>query len=200
MREGVLVGTPNACGQRSVNPCNLIVGNTYCVERNYGIPPETTVTSTAPTTTTGNGIATPTPTQAGMTPTETNGCAAIASNHGISLDSFYAWNPAVKADCSGLVYVCVGVIGQRQPQLAQRLPPRPRQRMSGMAPNCDAFHKVVPGDTCYDISNSAAVALAKFYAWNPAVGKDCSGLAWILCLHIVHMKAPHLRHRKVGRL
>jgi hypothetical protein len=41
-----------------------------------------------------------------------DGCWAIANSYGILLDDFYAWNPAVKTDCSGLwpdYYVCVGI-------------------------------------------------------------------------------------------
>lgn len=41
-------------------------------------------------------------------------CADVATNHGIALTDFYAWNPAVKNDCSKLlasVNVCVGIIG-----------------------------------------------------------------------------------------
>ncbi|TEA20400.1 hypothetical protein C8034_v008956 [Colletotrichum sidae] len=57
---------------RSYNPTltttfNLIIGNSYCVERNWGIPPPVTMTSSAaPTTSAGNGVQTPTPTQSGM--------------------------------------------------------------------------------------------------------------------------------------
>ncbi|KAL2850523.1 hypothetical protein BJX68DRAFT_255207 [Aspergillus pseudodeflectus] len=77
----------------------------------------TATTSTVPSTT---GIQTPTPTQDGMISTCTafyevqsgDGCWAIANDHSISLDDFYAWNPAVHSDCSGLsptYYVCVGI-------------------------------------------------------------------------------------------
>lgn len=31
-----------------------------------------------------------------------DGCWAIADSHGISLDDFYIWNPALGGDCSGL--------------------------------------------------------------------------------------------------
>lgn len=38
-------------------------------------------------------------------------CQQIATDNGLSLDDFVAWNPAVGADCSGLkygYYVCMG--------------------------------------------------------------------------------------------
>ena len=74
-----------------------------------------------PTTTNGNGVATPTPTQAGMTGNcnefhkVVNGdnCVSIAKNAGISLSSFYAWNKGVGSDCKSLwlsYYVCIGVL------------------------------------------------------------------------------------------
>jgi hypothetical protein len=67
-----------------------------------------TTTTTTSTTSTGNGISTPTPTQTGMVSNcntfykvvSGDNCANIASTHGISLASFYTWNPAVKTDCS----------------------------------------------------------------------------------------------------
>ncbi|WYZ45780.1 hypothetical protein EsH8_IX_000005 [Colletotrichum jinshuiense] len=61
-----------------------------------------TGTGAAPT---GTGVATPMPIQTGMVPN----CNTFKN---IALDDFYSWNPAVKADCTGLqadVYVGVGV-------------------------------------------------------------------------------------------
>lgn len=63
---------------------------------------------------------TPTPIQDGMTKRcntfyevkSGDGCWDIANTHGISLDDFYSFNPAVGDDCSKLYpdnYVCVGV-------------------------------------------------------------------------------------------
>lgn len=43
-----------------------------------------------------------------------DGCWAISNDVGISLDDFYAWNPAVNTDCSLLLtgfYVCIGTAG-----------------------------------------------------------------------------------------
>lgn len=45
-----------------------------------------------------------------------------------------------------------------------------------MVSNCDAFYKVVAGDSCVDIANSHAIPVSSFYSWNPAVNTDCSGL------------------------
>ncbi|KAJ9318482.1 CAZyme family GH18 [Paecilomyces variotii] len=79
-----------------------------------------TTTTTSPTTTTSGAVATPTPTQAGMVSNckkfyyvkSGDGCQAIATAYGITLDELYTWNPALNGDCTGLwadYYICVGV-------------------------------------------------------------------------------------------
>ncbi|KAL0929844.1 LysM domain-containing protein [Colletotrichum truncatum] len=75
-----------------------------------------------PTTTTkaGNGVATPTPIQAGMTKNckkfhfikSTTTCENLLSYNKITMAQLFAWNPAVKKDCTGLwedTWACVGV-------------------------------------------------------------------------------------------
>jgi hypothetical protein len=101
-------------------------------------------------------------------------CYDIADTHGVSLDPFYAWNPAVKTACSGLqpdAYVCVGV------KVATRTgvtTPYPVQ--TNMVATCDEFYKVVADDSCVDIANANVIPVASFYAWNPGVKIDRSGL------------------------
>ncbi|PGH27223.1 hypothetical protein AJ80_01180 [Polytolypa hystricis UAMH7299] len=74
-----------------------------------------------PTTTQGNGVATPTPIQAGMTTKcdkfhmvgSGDECGTIASNAGISLSDFYAWNAGVGSSCETLwlgYYVCISLL------------------------------------------------------------------------------------------
>ncbi|KAF6803880.1 LysM domain-containing protein [Colletotrichum sojae] len=69
----------------------------------------------------GNGIQPPTPIQSGMTTscrsfhfvTPGQNCEAITARYGISQANFVRWNPAVKADCTGMwanAYVCVAVL------------------------------------------------------------------------------------------
>ncbi|KAF6829222.1 LysM domain-containing protein [Colletotrichum musicola] len=69
----------------------------------------------------GNGIQTPSPIQSGMTTscksfhfvTPGQNCEAITARYGISQANFVRWNPAVKADCTGMwanAYVCVAVL------------------------------------------------------------------------------------------
>jgi hypothetical protein len=45
-----------------------------------------------------------------------------------------------------------------------------------MTKNCNSFYKVQSGDGCYDIANQYGISLDNFYAYNPAVGDDCSKL------------------------
>lgn len=169
----------------------------------------TTTTSTITTTTTsaGNGVVTPTPTQTGMAANcntfyfvqSGDGCAAIASKFGISLANFYSWNPAVKTDCSALwasVYVCVGLIGSTPTTTLTTsttkttagngvATPTPTQPL--MVGNCDAFHLVASGDTCYDVSAKAGITLTQFYTWNPSVGSSCQTLqlGYYVCISLI---------------
>ncbi|KAH7096027.1 LysM domain-containing protein [Paraphoma chrysanthemicola] len=68
----------------------------------------------------GNGIATPTPIQSGMVNNcnkfhfveSGQNCPAIQTKYGVSLANLFRWNPAIKADCTGMwaqTYLCVGV-------------------------------------------------------------------------------------------
>jgi hypothetical protein len=44
---------------------------------------------------------------------QNEGCYDLAAANNISLNDFYAWNPALNGDCSGLFpdyYVCVGIL------------------------------------------------------------------------------------------
>lgn len=170
--------------------CPIIVGDSYCIEQNFGVPPPQSSTSkAASTTTTGNGVTTPTPTQTGMVSNcnkfhkvvSGDSCAVLASANGISLDTFYSWNPAVGTSCASLIldyYVCVGVISQGGSTTTKPgngvSTPGPVQ--TGIVSNCNSFHLVVSGDTCPDIASKAGISLDNFYAWNPAVKSDCTQL------------------------
>ncbi|MBE3046966.1 LysM peptidoglycan-binding domain-containing protein [Candidatus Bathyarchaeota archaeon] len=44
-----------------------------------------------------------------------------------------------------------------------------------MVGNCDKFHMVVSGDTCYDIAKDAGISLAQVYDWNPALETSSAG-------------------------
>jgi hypothetical protein len=96
---------------------NIIIGEDYCVERNWGIPDASTTTSgDVP----GPTLIIPSPTQSGVINGCTqyyqavNGddCSKIVAAHGtFSLNDFLTWNPAVGSSCSGLwlgYWYCIG--------------------------------------------------------------------------------------------
>lgn len=94
----------------------LGLGDYVCVNVIGGT---TTTSKPTSTMTAGNGIATPTPTQAGMFKTcnkfhlvvSGDECGKIATAAGITLATFYVWNPAVGGACATLglgYYVCIG--------------------------------------------------------------------------------------------
>lgn len=188
--------------------CLGLWANVYvCVGVIGGSGPSTTDNPTPTPTSPANGVTTPTPTQPGMVNdcngfdfvNSGDGCKAVADRNGISLEDFLSWNPDVGSGCSGLwadVYVCVGVIGGTTPPTPTTLStstrtgngiatPTPTQ--PGMVSNCDGFHLVGSGDSCYDIADEAGIWLLEFYAWNPAVGTDCSGLwlGYYVCTSVI---------------
>ncbi|KAI7970130.1 hypothetical protein EIK77_008357 [Talaromyces pinophilus] len=205
---------------------DLVVGNAYCVDPltgwNWGINSTSTTTATsttssqtsvisntatttlASTTTTGDGISTPTPHQTGMASncdrfylvSSGDDCETIASNEGISLTDFYAWNPAVGTSCAYLdlnEYVCVLVIGATASATSTSTPtvpsngiPTPTPYQTGMATNCDDFYLVVTNDECGTIATNHGITLSQFYQWNPAVGSSCQylGLGDYVCVGV----------------
>ncbi|KAM3432619.1 hypothetical protein MY4824_006467 [Beauveria thailandica] len=109
-------------------------------------------------------------------------CDKIVSKYGaFSTDDFLKWNPAAGSDCTGLwvdYYVCVGVAGT-PPSPTGSDPSKPSPTQAGVAKDCQKWYKVKSGDTCDKIkSQYNTFSLDDFLKWNPAAGKDCSGL-WV---------------------
>ncbi|KAJ5166767.1 uncharacterized protein N7482_005548 [Penicillium canariense] len=118
-------------------------------------------------------------------------CVDIANSHSIPVSSFYSWNPAVKADCTGLQaseYVCVDV--KSSATSTGITTPAPIQ--TGMVSNCDNFYKVVTNDQCGQIASEYSIPLSSFYSWNLAVRTDCSGLqaSEYVCVGVAGAAAP----------
>ena len=114
-----------------------MIGNSYCVESNLGLPlSSTTSTSRVPFSTPAtpklssttskaqptSGIQTPTPIQSGMTdncnkffPVKKNDtCWDISNTNGILLEDLYLWNTFITPPCEGLwagFNICIGVLG-----------------------------------------------------------------------------------------
>ncbi|KAJ8131831.1 hypothetical protein O1611_g1793 [Lasiodiplodia mahajangana] len=181
----------------SASSCPLIVGDSYCVEENFGVPPPPT-SSTTTSSTTGNDISTPSPVQTGIASNcnkfyyvqDGDTCSVIAAMYGIPLAQFYAWNPAAGPTCATLGlhdYVCVGTLdatGATTTTTASTTTttkpgngistPMPVQ--TGIASNCNRFYEVQSGDICDTIVAAYGISLQNFYAWNPAVGPSCTTL------------------------
>ncbi|KAH8624629.1 hypothetical protein IG631_20094 [Alternaria alternata] len=213
----------------SSDTCSSLATDNYISEDqlktyNWGVPPPpkpTPSSTVAPSPT--NGVATPSPIQSGMT-TNCNkfhlvvsgdGCYDLASTYSISLDDFYAWNPAVGSECTSLwtkTYVCVGLIGST-PTPKPTVTPAPSTTVKpsstvktstgngvatptpvqpSMVPNCNGFYLVKAGDGCYDIAAAAKIPLDSFYQWNPYVGTDCSKLwsGYNVCIRTIGFTAP----------
>ncbi|OBS25924.1 hypothetical protein FPOA_06457 [Fusarium poae] len=115
-------------------------------------------------------------------------CAKVLSKHNIVFDDFLKWNPAIEKDCSGLwadTWYCVDVPGASHVTPSVTSKPTVTSTSSvdlhsptqeGLAQKCNKFHKVTSTTTCSSIGNYYKLPLAQFIDWNPAVGKDCSGL------------------------
>ncbi|KAI2819742.1 hypothetical protein CBS147343_2997 [Aspergillus niger] len=121
-------------------------------------------------------------------------CSDIATNHDISLNDFYSWNPAVGTTCSDLeadYWVCVGVSGgatattttstsASTSTVSSTTPtsnaPSPTQ--SGLVGDCSTYYEAKSGDSCWSIVNDKYTYLTTSLSeeWNPAVGSDCSNL------------------------
>jgi hypothetical protein len=50
---------------------------------------------------------------------------------------------------------------------------------SGQPSNCIRWHTIVDGDNCPNLADKYFITLAQFYAWNPAVSKDCRDNFWL---------------------
>ncbi|OQD78885.1 hypothetical protein PENANT_c074G05123 [Penicillium antarcticum] len=158
--------------------CTLITDLYYGVQIGYE-----TISVTVASTSTSKSVSTAI---ASTVPTTGDECGTIATDEGISLEEFYAWNPAVGTSCAYLDsgdYVCVGTIGSNATATPTSssaatvngvTTPTPYQ--TGMVSDCDLFHLVVSGDGCYDIAAAADIALDDFYTWNPVVGTSCAYL------------------------
>lgn len=114
--------------------CRIITGQSYCVERNFGIPEAepttvmpiaTTATTTKASPTVGNGIATPRPTQPGITgncnkfykPAKDEDCGAVLTSQGITWDDFYSWNQGVGSNCEKMWADTNHCVGKALPPL-----------------------------------------------------------------------------------
>ncbi|KAK1994861.1 hypothetical protein LX36DRAFT_583537 [Colletotrichum falcatum] len=168
------------------------VGQEYCVERNWGIPPTETITSSVP----GPTNTVPSPVQEGIIGSCTSyhkavsgdDCSKIVAQYGtFAFADFLKWNPAVGETCAGLwlgYYYCVAVPGTPTGATSAAPVPTatstvPSPAQDGITKECKAYYKAVAGDDCSKIvAKYGTFTFADFLKWNPAVGSTCSGL-WL---------------------
>ncbi|KAI1194415.1 carbohydrate-binding module family 50 protein [Nemania serpens] len=160
----------------SASSCPLIVGDSYCVEENFGVTPPPSTTSS----TTGNGVSTPSPVQTGIASNcnkfyyvqDGDTCSVIAAMYGITVAQFYAWNPAAGSTCATLGlhdYVCVGTLdatGTTTTTTASTTTTTTTRPGNGIS-------TPTPSDR---IVAAYGISLLNFYTWNPAVGSSCTTL------------------------
>ncbi|KAJ6785997.1 hypothetical protein PWT90_07633 [Aphanocladium album] len=176
---------------------NFWVGQAYCTHRaGQGITSTTPPTSTGPTT---SKPTPPAPTHSGE-PADCNKwavvksgdtCGSVAKDNGISVDQFFAWNPAVSKDCTTNFWInqayCVGVSGSgSQPPVtttttssSSSKPTPPAPTHSGEPDDCNKWAVVKSGDTCGSVASDNGISTDQFFAWNPAVSRDCTTNFWV---------------------
>ncbi|KAI8273677.1 hypothetical protein K4K60_010537 [Colletotrichum sp. SAR11_57] len=175
---------------------NFWLGQAYCVGvSGAGSGATTTPSSTRPSMTA--APTPPAPTHTGQ-PSDCNkwdvvvdgdSCGSMAADNGITVDQFYAWNPAVSKDCVtnfwlGQAY-CVGrsSVGgtptTTPPASTTAKPTPPAPTHTGQPANCNKWDVVVDGDGCASMASDNGITLDQFYAWNPAVSRDCVTNFWL---------------------
>jgi hypothetical protein len=96
-------------------------------------------------------------------------CWTIQQKYNITAAQFLQWNPSVSADCKTNFWLkysyCVRVGA-------------PGPTMAGIAANCNKWHTVGDGDSCWSIEQKYQITADRFFKWNPAVSTDCVTNFW----------------------
>ncbi|KAL8847058.1 MAG: hypothetical protein Q9221_007877 [Calogaya cf. arnoldii] len=148
----------------------LIIGNSYCVEQNYGNGPAPPPTTSSTTTTTSKlGTATTSPAPTGPTPVQS----------GIDPQCKQYYQVQDGDTCAGIVnkYHTFTLTDLLRNTIRWISCMRPSPTQSGLVTTCKSFYKVQDGDYCEKIVSSyGTFSLADFYTWNPAIGTNCGSL------------------------
>ncbi|KAF1927817.1 carbohydrate-binding module family 50 protein [Didymella exigua CBS 183.55] len=181
---------------------NFWLDQAYCTHREgQGI--STTASSSSTIATTTAKPTAPAPTHTGQ-PADCNkwdvvadgdSCGSLASDNGITIDQFYAWNPAVSKDCITNFWLkqayCVGrssVAGATTTTSSKPVtsssptttkPTAPGPTHTGQPADCNKWDIVTDGDSCGSLASDNGITIDQFYAWNPAVSKDCITNFWL---------------------
>lgn len=105
-------------------------------------------------------------------------CESIASSNGITLDQLRAWNTEINAACSNLwldFYICTHVPGAVLPSATTSAPtPSNSPALPGAVSDCNKWHKIVPSDTCENISAKNRITVGQFRDWNTKLNASMS--------------------------
>jgi hypothetical protein len=117
-------------------------------------------------------------------------CAMVLEENQLTIKQFFAYNPAVGADCANLwlgYRYCVRTPDYTPPTTASTtIPPptstappnAPAPTFSGIPSNCNLYHMVQTGDSCASLEDEYFITDAQFHSWNPAVSTDCAENFW----------------------
>ncbi|KAI3331384.1 hypothetical protein F4824DRAFT_294880 [Ustulina deusta] len=172
-------------GNTSLSNCTFQAGDGYCGQYWIGDTPVTTVADTG-----GDPIRDNTTENCTRYVDVFDGsgftCQDILDDFNITIAQFYAWNPAVGADCSNLwlsYQYCVA--GPALPGSTPTSTMTPTSTIGPGAPtqtgqpaNCNKWYIVKSGDSCATVENTYFITSAQFLAWNPSVSSDCSTGFW----------------------
>ncbi|KAL4936146.1 hypothetical protein BDV06DRAFT_216894 [Aspergillus oleicola] len=103
-------------------------------------------------------------------------CSTIEAKFGVTLAQLYEWNPSRYAYC--VKGPSTGTATKTTTTKTTTSDAAPSQTQTGIASNCDAYYKVVSGNSCAKIESEYGIAFAQLYEWNPAIGSNCESL-WV---------------------
>ncbi|KXJ87067.1 hypothetical protein Micbo1qcDRAFT_185706 [Microdochium bolleyi] len=128
-------------------------------------------------------------------------CEIAAAVYNVDFDNFAAWNSLATNVTDP---ACVFEVGKRYCG-SWALPPSPTSTEEpapsgtddgkpkppaatheGQPADCDGWHVVSASDSCQSVADKAGISIVDFYAWNPAVSKDCTTNFWLGQAYCVH--------------
>ncbi|ETS74812.1 hypothetical protein PFICI_13296 [Pestalotiopsis fici W106-1] len=119
-------------------------------------------------------------------------CSDILAQWELTIADFYAMNPSVGSDCSGMwagYHYCVrtndwvaptatAVTSTTSTSEPTSSPTAPGPVQDGQPAECNKWHLVESGDTCSVITSTYSITFEQFREWNPAVSEDCVSGFW----------------------
>ncbi|KAH7346290.1 hypothetical protein BKA65DRAFT_274098 [Rhexocercosporidium sp. MPI-PUGE-AT-0058] len=120
------------------------------------------------------------------TETELNSCSFLTFRYRSSKSDLLAWNPSLSSSTCALVAGLKYCVVLNDPDITSATTtsatptstgitvPGPTQ--AGIISTCNRYVLQQTNVYCQDMADNAGISLSELYAWNPALGGDCSGL------------------------